>query len=216
MTNPESQASSQSGQRQAGPAATETPGAATGTTTTTKRDRRVVYRRPSLLWTLAATLFDLIFTGLALLLITWAPLRDGLFALQARQGSQTRSAPLLAPGFVNTAVPVLAGVILFAFLIRLLTRIAGVRGWTLALGLLVRLLGGAAIAYLALQRVIFSIDPAVKAPVGPGNLYAFADFWGRIALYVSLGFVAIGVIDQLIAMGRHSRRQRAAAAAVSK
>ena|SRR5579863_7781670 len=176
------------------------------------RGKHVGRRRPSLLWNLFATLFDIAITGAALLLITWAPLRDGLFALQVQHGSHVTSAPLLDRGFLRSVVPVLDGVIVFAFVIRLLTRMAGVRGWTLMLGLVARLLGGLAIIYVVLQPVIFAIAPSVTAhPLSSGRLQTFAEHWARVALLVSLVFVAIGIIDQLIAMGRHRRQQRSLA-----
>lgn len=170
---------------------------------------RRVRRRPSFLWSLVASLFDIVLTGAVLLLLNWPPLRDGLFALQVQHGSHVTSVPLLNRGFIAAVVPVLDGVIVFAFAVRLLARIVGTRGWTLALGLLARILGGLAIVYAVVQPVIFSIDRSVPArPLGPGSLQPFAEHWGRVALLVSLVFVAIGIVDQLIAMARH-RRQRA-------
>ena len=185
-------------------------------TTRTTHTSHVVQRRPSLWWALGATVVDIVITGAVLVLLNLAPLRDGLFALQAQAGTHVTSAPLLARGFLSRAVPVLNAAIMFAFAIRLLTRVVGARTWTLTLGLLARLAGGAAMVFLVLQPIIFAIDPAIKAPLGPGKLQTFAEYWGRVVLWVGFGFLAIGVIDQVIAIARQRKRLREGAGSATR
>lgn len=180
------------------------PSGQPGTTTTTVVRRRTE-RRGSGLGNTLGLVIDLVILAVVLVVLNWPALRDSLFAIGIQRGSAFSTQPLLARGFLGAVLPWLDGAIVFAVLVRTLSRFTATSFFTLLLGLLARLAGAAVIVYMLLQPVIFSTPSGAPAPFGGGGLQAFAEFWGRGILIAALVLAGISVLVQLWALVRHRR-----------
>ena len=176
--------------------------------TTTVVRRRTEERRPPVLINLLALVVDAVVVGAVLLLLNDAAIRDSVFAVGVTQGGKSTAQPLLDRGFLQVVLPWLNGVLVFAFVVRALGRLAGRGGVTRLLALLARLAGVAIIVYMLRQPVIVTTPHGATAPFGGGSLQAFAEFWGRAALIVALVLTSLGALAGLVALLR--RREQSA------